>query len=577
MRARKGKAPSGEAAGKDFTIVLAGEAGQGVNSIESIVVDLLKKSGFNVFASKEYMSRVRGGSNSTSIRVGGRKLKAHVDRIDLLVALDKESIAHLKKHLGAKSSILGDKTVLEAEGALDVPLSKIAAELGNPLFSSVVAAGAICGILKIEKELMLSEVKAKFQAKGEALANGNAEAARKGYDAGLELAASGKVKAQIEKAPAGNGMLLSGAEAIALGALAGGCNAAFAYPMTPGTSVFAAMAAYSKKLDIAVEQVEDEIGVVNMAIGAWYAGARAIVSTSGGGFALMTEGVSLAGMMESPAVIHLAQRPGPATGLPTRTEQGDLNLALYAGHGYFPRIILAPGSIEEAFELSAQAFNLADKFQAPVFILSDQHFTDSYYNAPDLKADAVKPESQIVKTSADYKRYALTKDGISPRGVPGFGSGLVAADSDEHDEEGRITEDLDGVRMDMVRKRMRKAKAIEKAAFKPVLTGPKSCKTLVVSWGSNFNVIVEAMEIVGDSSLAFLHFPQVYPLPASTAACLKKAQRLICVEGNETGQFADLIKLSTGIDIKERILKFNGSPFSVEELAKEFKRRLRNG
>ena len=576
MRPRKGKARNANPA-MDFVIVLAGEAGQGVNSIETIAVEVFKKSGFNVFASKEYMSRVRGGTNSTEIRIGSRPLKAHVDRIDLLIPLDQAAIPHLKTRLSAKTAIIGDKSVIKHEGMIDIPLQQIATELGTPLYLNTVATGALCGVLKIDAECLISEVKSKFLSKGDDIANGNIEAAKRGHAIGLELAKSGRIKATAPESSskASKDMLLNGGDAIALGALAGGCNAAFAYPMSPGTSVFAAMAAYSKKLDIVVEQVEDEVGVLNMALGAWYAGARAIVSTSGGGFALMTEAVSLAGMIESPAVIHPAQRPGPATGLPTRTEQGDLNLALYAGHGYFPRIILAPGSVEEAFKLSAMAFNLADKFQVPVFILSDQYFVDSYYNVPELKADAIKPEIHIVETDASYKRHVLTKDGISPRGVPGYGAGLVAVDSDEHDEDSRITEDLDGVRTDMVRKRMRKAKTVEKAALKPELYGPKTYKSLVVSWGSNRNGILEAMEIIDDKSLAFLHFPQVYPLPASTAPYLKKAKRIICVECNETGQFADLLKLSTGIEIKDRVLKFNGMPFSVEELARELKRRLR--
>jgi 2-oxoglutarate ferredoxin oxidoreductase subunit alpha len=285
----------------------------------------------------------------------------------------------------------------------------------------------------------------------------------------------------------------------------------------------------------------------------------------------MTEGVSLAGAIESPAVIHLAQRPGPATGLPTRTEQGDLNLALYAGHGFSPRIILAPGNTEEAFYLSAQAFNLADKFQVPVFIMTDQYFVDSYYNIPAINTAGILIEKNVIETKEGYKRYLITKDGISPRGIPGFGAGLVAVDSDEHDEDGRITEDLDGVRQKMADKRAKKAEAVKKAAIKPVLTGPKKYKNLIVSWGSNFNTIIEALGIINDRETAFLHFPQVYPLHASTASLLKAAKKLVCVENNQTGQFADLIKLETGVDIKNRILKYNGMPFSVEELVLKIK------
>ena len=230
-------------------------------------------------------------------------------------------------------------------------------------------------------------------------------------------------------------LLLSGSDAISLGALAGGCDYVCGYPMSPSTSVLEKMAAYAKKFDIIVEQVEDEIGVVNMALGAWYAGARALVTTSGGGFALMCEGISLGGMIESPLVLHLAQRPGPATGLPTRTEQGDLDMVLYAGHGDFPRIILAPGTLADGFTLTQKAFNLSAKYQVPVFILTDQFFVDSRYNTPVFDTGDLKVEKHIVKTDKDYKRFSLTKNGISPRGIPGYGSGNVCADSDEHDEE----------------------------------------------------------------------------------------------------------------------------------------------
>lgn len=550
-----------------LTIVLAGEAGQGVQSIEAMLVSVLKKGGFNVFATKEYMSRVRGGVNSTEIRVSESAVKAHVDRIDLLVALNNDSIAHLEKRISNSTLILGDSTQVHDERLTNIPFQRIASEFGNPVYSNTVATGTICGILGADEETLYGVVKATFVKKGDEISGKNSEAAKSGYEIGKDLREAKIAGFKVNRDPqVSSQLMLNGADAVAIGAIAGGCNACFAYPMTPSSSVFTALAGYSHRLGLVVEQVEDEIGVMNMALGAWYAGARALVSTSGGGFALMTEGVSLSGATETPVVIHLAQRPGPATGLPTRTEQGDLNLALYAGHGFFPRIILAPGSTKEAFMLSAQAFNMADRFQVPVFILTDQYFVDSYYNMEGIGATGVKAEKYIVETGADYKRYAHTKDGISPRGIPGYGSGQVAVDSDEHDEEGRITEDLDGVRTAMADKRMRKAAAVGKAALKPVLAGPKKYKNLIVSWGSNYNTILEALELIKNNDTAFLHFPQVYPLHTSTLKYLKAAKKVMCVENNQTGQFADLIKAETGFEIKNRILKYNGMPFSVEEL-----------
>jgi 2-oxoglutarate ferredoxin oxidoreductase subunit alpha len=550
-----------------LTIVLAGEAGQGVQSIETILVSVLKKDGFNIFATKEYMSRVRGGVNTTEIRVSEKPVRAHVDSIDILIPLNNEAVSHLKKRISASTLVLGDSTQVHYEKLTNIPFQRIASEFGNALFSNTAAVGSVCGMLGVSEEILYAEIREKFIKKGNDIAAKNIEAAKSGYEIGRDLKDEKIAVFEIKKNPAvSSHLMLNGADAVAIGAIAGGCNSCFAYPMTPSSGVFTALAGYSHRLNLAVEQVEDEIGVINMALGAWYAGGRALVSTSGGGFALMTEGVSLSGMIETPVVIHLAQRPGPATGLPTRTEQSDLNLALYAGHGFFPRIILAPGNTEEAFRLSAQAFNLADKFQVPVFIMTDQYFVDSYYNIPEINTETVKVEKHIVETAAGYKRYLLTKDGISPRGIPGYGSGVVAVDSDEHDEDSRITEDLDGVRQKMADKRARKAVTVKKAAMKPVLIGPKKYKTLIVSWGSNYNTIIEALEILNGKDTAFLHFPQVYPLHASTASVLKRAKKLICVENNQTGQFADIIKLETGINISDRILKYNGMPFSVEEL-----------
>jgi 2-oxoglutarate ferredoxin oxidoreductase subunit alpha len=280
----------------------------------------------------------------------------------------------------------------------------------------------------------------------------------------------------------------------------------------------------------------------------------------------MQEGLSLAGMLELPLVINLAQRPGPATGLPTRTEQADLNLALYSGHGEFPRIILAPGSLEEAFSLTQKAFNLADKYQVPVFILSDQYLNDSYYNLPQFDLSKIKNEVSIVKTDKDYKRYALTESGLSPRGIPGNGEGLVALDSDEHDEMGHITEDLIDLRTKMVEKKLKKLAGFKVDEILPELCGDKNYSTLMISWGSTRNIIKEAVEKSGKKEVACLHFRQVYPLPSNTVELLKKAKKRIVIEGNAAGQFANLIKLITGIECEQKVLKYNGLPFSVEEV-----------
>ncbi|MHA1410406.1 MAG: 2-oxoacid:acceptor oxidoreductase subunit alpha, partial [Candidatus Odinarchaeia archaeon] len=343
--------------------------------------------------------------------------------------------------------------------------------------------------------------------------------------------------------------------------------------MSPSTGVLTFLSQHSKDFNIIAEQAEDEISAINMGLGAWYAGGRAMVTTSGGGFALMCEGISLAGMIESPMVIHLAQRPGPATGLPTRTEQGDLNLVLYAGHGEFPRIIFAPGDIEEAFYLTHKAFNLADKFQVPVFILTDQFLIDSYYNLPLLDISKLRNESNIIETKKGYKRYKFTSNGLSARGIPGFGEGRVLVDSDEHDEEGHITESME-TRKNMVDKRLKKMELIKQEIEQPKLIGNRDYETLIVSWGSTLHIVEEAIKHINTDKMSLLHFSQVYPLPPETEKYLKEANESVIVEGNATSQFSKLIKLETGIDITKKILKYNGLPFFVEELVHQLNKLI---
>jgi 2-oxoglutarate ferredoxin oxidoreductase subunit alpha len=556
----------------DISIVLCGQAGQGIQSVEYLLTRIFKLAGYNVFATKEYMSRIRGGTNSTQIRVSSEAIRASVSRIDILIPLNKNAIQHVEKRISPQTIILAEKETISDDfdqtrhNFIDVPFTKTASEIGNKIYSNVVAVGTIAGLFGIVLKTVNGYVKKFFSAKSEDIVQKNLAAAKEGFNLAAGLANSSKIKIDIRNdANVQDQILLSGTEAVALGAIAGGCNFIPAYPMSPSTGVLVFLAKQSKDFDIIAEQAEDEIAAMNMAIGAWYAGARAMVTTSGGGFALMTEGLSLAGMLESPIVIHLAQRPGPATGLPTRTEQADLELALYAGHGEFPRIILAPGKVEDGFYLTQKAFNLADKYQVPVFILTDQYFVDSYYNTAVLDLSEVQVEKHIVETKKNYKRYALAQSGVSPRGIPGMGEGLVVVDSDEHDTEGHITEDLD-LRTRMVDKRLRKLELLKNEIIPPELAGPEDYKNLVVCWGSTYNVVKEAVENLGKDKVAVLHFKQVYPLPNETMDYLQRAEKAIIVENNATAQFAKLIRLNTGIDIENRILKYNGLSFSVEEL-----------
>ena len=557
----------------DISIVLSGEAGQGIKTVELLIIRALKNSGYNIFSTSELMSRVRGGNNTTEIRVSNKRIEAYVDKIDILIVLSKNAVFRIENRLSKDTIIIGQDGYIEEKykngqyKIKDVAISSLAKEVGGLIYSNIIIYGLLAGIFDINLNLIKEYITKYFSTKGKEITDNNINAVIKGYEKGKEL----KLGIQVEKdEKIKNHVLLSGTESIGIGALAGGCNFITAYPMSPSTGVIQFLARHSEEYGVVVEQAEDEISAINMIQGAWYAGARAMVTTSGGGFALMEEGISNAGMAEVPIVIHLAQRPGPSTGLPTRTEQGDLNLALYAGHGEFPRIIFAPGNFTDGIYLTQKAFNLADKFQVPVIILTDQFYIDSFQSIKSIDFTDFKVENYVTRTDKDYKRYKNTEDGISPRGIPMQGDGFVRFDSHEHDEDGFITEDPD-IRTKMVDKRLKKLESYSKESIDAEIIGSKNYKTLIVGWGSTYGVIKEAIEKLDNDDLAFAYFKQVYPLPNNTEEILSKAKKLIIIENNATSQFGQLIKRYTGVEFTKHILKYNGMPFSIEEIIEKLK------
>ncbi|MDP2838073.1 MAG: 2-oxoacid:acceptor oxidoreductase subunit alpha [Candidatus Moranbacteria bacterium] len=558
----------------DISIVLGGAAGQGVQTVEALLVQVLKREGYHVFAIKEYMSRIRGGSNSTEIRVTNTRRSAYVRRIDLLLAMDKDVLPHLEHRITKDTIVLGERekvcTVTKCP-VVNIPFTQFANELGNPLYTSTVAVGVTLGMLGADSKVFEDYLREHFARKGEDVVAKNIEAAQKGYTFGKHIAYDAGLEVYIKRsATVKDELLLDGMEAVGLGTLASGCNYISSYPMSPGTGLLTFLATHAEKFKVVVDQAEDEIAAINQGLGAWYAGARAVVTTSGGGFALMTEGISLSGMIETPIVVHIGQRPGPATGLPTRTEQADLNLVLYAGHGEFPRAIFAPGTLEEAYLVMQQAFHIADAYQIPVFVLTDQYFIDAVTSVAASALQKRPIERHIVETKSDYQRYVLTKSGISPRGIPGYGEGLVGVDSDEHDEAAHITESAT-MRLAMHEKRLGKLQAITAGALMPTEIGDVAhADIVVVTWGSNYGVVEEALELVGREDMAALHFHQVYPLPEKAKKFLSK-KKIVVMENNATGQFANLLKLEYGVAISENILKYDGDPFSVEEVVAKLK------
>jgi len=351
------------------------------------------------------------------------------------------------------------------------------------------------------------------------------------------------------------------------------------YPMSPATTIMEFISSQADKYKIVLEQAEDEIAAVNMVIGANFAGARAMTATSGGGFCLMVEALSLAGMTETPVVIVVAQRPGPSTGLPTRTEQADLNLVMHAGHGDFPRAILAPGYPEQALSLMSKAFNLADKYQTPVIVLGDQHFGDAYFTVDELDLGGITIDRGHILTNQDlpspleYKRYAPSESGISPRILPGQTRAVLYADSDEHTEEGHITESAT-VRNQMMRKRMQKLEGLSREIGPPEFYPSGQAELVLLGWGSTHGAIKEAVDKLNQNGIAaqMLHYSELFPInPRHLAAAGLRKSKIIAVENNFTGQFADLFSNATGLSVDQRILKYDGRPFTSREIVDRIK------
>ena len=565
----------------DISIVLCGAAGQGIQTVEALLTKSLKKSGYNVFASREYMSRVRGGVNSTSIRVSSKPVRAYLERIDILIPLSQEAIPHVNERISSRTIIIGEKKYIESSLStkginIEVPFTEFAQEIGNIILANIISLGVISGILKIEKSVLQDAIVKNFKKKGQTIIDGNINAVNKGYEIAAELIDTNKLQRSIiieKTSEVKDHYIFDGRQAVALGAIAGGANFVTFYPMAPSTGVGTFLAQHGLDFSIIVDQSEDELSVINKAIGASYAGARAFVSTSGGGFSLMCEGISCVGMMELPIVVLVGSRPGPATGMPTRTAQEDLELVLYAGAGYFPRMIFAPGTIEDAFKLTQNAFNLTQEYQVPVFILTDQYLIDSYYNTPTLNHESLDIKKFFVKTDKNYQRYRFTESGISPFGIPGYGDGLVDADSHTHTEEGDITEDPD-IRAKTVEKRYKKLELIKKITIPPEFIGREGYKTLVIAWGSNYYIIKEALEKLNRNDVALLYFKQVYPIHSSVKNYIEKAEQTIIIENNPNAQLNKLIELESHRAIDFKILRYTGYAFSVEELLDKIKNIL---
>jgi len=548
-------------------IVVGGEAGQGLVTIGQILAKSLVRSGYSIVVTQSYQSRIRGGHNTFAIRASAHNISAPQEVIDLLVALDANTVKLHRQELAPQGLIMADEASgVSDEACMNVPLKQLASDR----YVNVAALGVVSEVLGLKEEVVAGSLRDLFGKGDPTAVKENREALRFGFQWGREHALTNVELTPISDAPAPERMMLNGNEAIALGAISAGLKFYSFYPMTPSTSIGLSLASWAQQMGLIVEQAEDEIAAINMALGASFAGAPSMVATSGGGFALMVEGVSLAAMTETPVVIVVAQRPAPATGLPTRTEQGDLEFVLHAGHGEFPRAIFAPGSVEECFELTGKAFALADKYQGPIFLLTDQFLADSYRAVAPFelgRVSALRPgAAEGVAVSVPYGRYAVTDSGVSPRLLPGLTEHLVVADSDEHTEDGHITEDL-SVRVEMVNKRLRKGDGIRSETVPPQWQGDDKPDLLIVCWGSSKGSVLEAAATLKSEGtrVATLHFSQVWPLvPEQFLGRLEEARTVVCVESNATGQLAGLIHRETGFRIEHPVHRYDGLPITPE-------------
>jgi 2-oxoglutarate ferredoxin oxidoreductase subunit alpha len=558
---------------RNMNILIGGEAGQGLVTVGQILTKSLVRSGYSICVTQDYQSRIRGGHNTFAIRVGTDEVQAPQETIDLLVALDGETVGLHRDQLSDQGLIIVDEAfgMTDGNSTLRVPFKR----LSSDQYTNVAALGICSALLGLKEEVVVQTAVDFFGKVHRDVIEENRRTLRQSYGWAEEQNRVFAALTLIDDPP--QRMMMNGNEAIALGAVAAGLKFYSFYPMTPATSIALNLARWAKELGVVVEQAEDEIAAINMALGAAFAGAPSMVGTSGGGFALMTEGISLSAMTETPVVIVVAQRPAPATGLPTRTEQADLEFVLHAGHGEFPRAIFTPGTIEQCFELIQKAMQIADQYQGPVFMLTDQLLADSYRAVIPFKLNGSSPvqpwSTEGLISSTPYRRFALTDNGISPRLLPGLTEHLVVADSDEHTEDGHITEDL-SVRTKMVQKRLKKGAGIRSEVVPPEWIGEEKPDLLLVAWGSSKGGVEEAAATMRSSGMhvATLHFAQVWPLvPELFIKKLHEAKEVVAVEGNATGQLARLIRRETGLHIERLILRYDGLPITPEFILRALK------
>lgn len=546
---------------------------------------IFARLGMSVFDYVEYPSLIRGGHNAFYVRAAGARIFSQKQPVDILVALNRETIDKHKHELSEKAAVVYDPNTTKVEEGefpagillVPVPLLEITKQVGaDRLMINTVAVGASLALFHNDFSVLDTIMKNIFGRKGDQVVALNINTSRAGFDY-VAKNFWGKFHITIQEVVQKN-LLIGGAEAVALGAIRAGVKFAAIYPMTPINGVQTALVMQALKYNIVVKEPEDEIAGINMALGASFAGARSMVATSGGGFSLMVEGVGLAGQTETPIVIIEGMRPGPATGMPTWTAQGDLRFVMHAAQDDFPRIVVAPGDASEAFSYTMKAFNLAEKYQLPVIVLVDKYLMEGHVT---LDADSMKKEAAAFRiergkflkdeelvNETDYKRYAFVADGVSPRSIPGQKGGIGLSGSDEHDERGLYNEEAEN-RRKMMDKRFAKLESAMAEFPAPELYGEKEAPLTILSFGSTKMPILEAMQWLKQQGISvnFLKVSYVDPFPGKEVAlAVKSAKKTLVIENNKTGQFEGLVNQYAGVTLDHNLRKYDGRPFYPEEI-----------
>jgi 2-oxoglutarate/2-oxoacid ferredoxin oxidoreductase subunit alpha len=581
----------------DFSVRIGGAAGDGVSSTGEILSRTLSRMGIHAYGLNSYQSAIRGGHVWFQVRGSNNKVMSHGDNLDILIALNSESAEIHSPFLSSGGVVLFDKDKVKfsqnlvpaSAKALPMPLANLSRQFDkNPIMQNTVALGATLFLLGLDSNVFFGVLEDTFGKKKQEVIAANINAAK----AGFEYARSNFQQLAVKANPPSNPkpkMVMTGNQAIALGAVMAGCKFYAAYPMTPASGILHWMAAHSVSAGVVVKQAEDELAVINMGIGASHAGVRSMVGTSGGGFSLMVEAMGMAGMTETPIVIAECQRAGPSTGLPTKTEQGDLNMMIGASQGDFPRIVLSPLTVEDAYYATIEAFNLAERFQCPVIVASDLLLSEHLETVDELNTNVLIDRGELImsyKGNEQYMRFKVTESGISPRAIPGTAGTVYVAASDEHEESGVVVSDvLSGIpkyvkeREKQMEKRMRKVELARSELAGPKIYGPQKADLTLVCWGSTFGVALEAVGMLAQEKIVanILAIRNVWPFKSESAAkLLKDAKKLLSVECNYTGQMARLIRAETGIEIKNKFLKYDGEPIYPREIATRAKEVMRS-